>query len=354
MIRLTDLAGNNTFTMGGKKFEYGKVYSNPFATAFAPQIDEAKKVDVTKLKKGDKLKINMGDGKEEVEVMNNFKAGVGKYDFVSLKRKAGAPYTITLSKLEKILTESEDHEVSMGQNQLDTIIKMATELKSKMGENEKEIPAWIQDHISKAENYISQAASNYHEYGDSNESVINEETPIYKDWDEFVNPHYIIVYLKNGKKIKIQRSRVKGGNSVYHAILKAFNDNNYKITNKVVNGMIDRLGESMVTEKAPCWKGYTQYGMKTKNGKEVPNCIPESVMNEASVAKLQKDYAKITDLIQTHLQKYKSAKNDAEKKKHVEELKKLNTTKKKIEADMDKTISGLYQDAELEESCGCK
>ena len=27
MIRLTDLAGNGSFTMGGKKFEYGKVYS---------------------------------------------------------------------------------------------------------------------------------------------------------------------------------------------------------------------------------------------------------------------------------------------------------------------------------------
>ena len=66
--------------------------------------------------------------------------------------------------------EGEDHEVSMGQNQLDTIIKMATELKAKMGENEKEIPAWIQDHISKAENYISQAAGNYHEYG-KNESI---------------------------------------------------------------------------------------------------------------------------------------------------------------------------------------
>jgi len=67
--------------------------------------------------------------------------------------------------------EGEDHEVSMGQNQLDTIIKMATELKAKMGENEKEIPAWIQDHISKAENYISQASGNYHEYGDSNENI---------------------------------------------------------------------------------------------------------------------------------------------------------------------------------------
>jgi flagellar biosynthesis chaperone FliJ len=69
--------------------------------------------------------------------------------------------------------EGEDHEVSMGQNQLDTIIKMATELKAKMGNDEKEIPAWIQDHISKAENYISQASGNYHEYG-QNESV-NED-----------------------------------------------------------------------------------------------------------------------------------------------------------------------------------
>lgn len=25
----------------------------------------------------------------------------------------------------------------------------------------------------------------------------------------------------------------------------------------------------------PCWKGYTQYGMKMKNGKKVPNCIKE-------------------------------------------------------------------------------
>ena len=70
--------------------------------------------------------------------------------------------------------EGEDHEVSMANNSIDTIIKMATELKAKMGEDEKQIPAWIQDHIAKAENLISQASGNYHEYGDSNESV-NEE-----------------------------------------------------------------------------------------------------------------------------------------------------------------------------------
>ena len=25
----------------------------------------------------------------------------------------------------------------------------------------------------------------------------------------------------------------------------------------------------------PCWANYRQFGTKTKNGKEVPNCIPE-------------------------------------------------------------------------------
>jgi hypothetical protein len=73
--------------------------------------------------------------------------------------------------------EGEDHEVSMAQNSLDTIVKMATELKAKMGQNEKDIPAWIQDHITNAENFISQASSNYHEYGNKNEGKINEMAP---------------------------------------------------------------------------------------------------------------------------------------------------------------------------------
>lgn len=29
-----------------------------------------------------------------------------------------------------------------------------------------------------------------------------------------------------------------------------------------------------MTEKDPCWKGYKQLGMKKKNGREVPNCVP--------------------------------------------------------------------------------
>lgn len=93
-----------------KGVELGKVYSNPFARAFKPL-------------------------KEEIP---------------------GEEY----SKIE----EEEDHEVSMAQGLLDDIIKNATELKGKLGEQEKDIPAWIQDHISQSQNFISQANTNYHEY----------------------------------------------------------------------------------------------------------------------------------------------------------------------------------------------
>ena len=62
------------------------------------------------------------------------------------------------------IKEEEDHEVSMAQSLLDDIIKNATELKGKLGEQEKDIPAWIQDHISQSQNFISQANTNYHEY----------------------------------------------------------------------------------------------------------------------------------------------------------------------------------------------
>jgi hypothetical protein len=31
----------------------------------------------------------------------------------------------------------------------------------------------------------------------------------------------------------------------------------------------------------PCWKGYKQLGMKKKNGKKVPNCVPEEALEES-------------------------------------------------------------------------
>lgn len=45
-----------------------------------------------------------------------------------------------------------------------------------------------------------------------------------------------------------------------------------------------RKNESVVTEA--CWDGYKKVGMKTKDGKQVPNCIPESELHVDEAVKL--------------------------------------------------------------------
>ncbi len=62
-------------------------------------------------------------------------------------------------------TPAQDHEVSMAMGQLDAITKAVMELKGKIGTNEKNLPGWIQDHVSQAFNYINQANTGYHELG---------------------------------------------------------------------------------------------------------------------------------------------------------------------------------------------
>ena len=79
--------------------------------------------------------------------------------------------------MQKEGAEGEDHEVSMGQSTLDSIIRHATELKAKLGNDEKDIPAWIQDHIAVAENNLDQANTSYHEYGEEEKT----DMPVDKD-----------------------------------------------------------------------------------------------------------------------------------------------------------------------------
>lgn len=35
------------------------------------------------------------------------------------------------------------------------------------------------------------------------------------------------------------------------------------------------MGRLKKSNDDPCWKDYEQVGMKTKNGKKVPNCVPK-------------------------------------------------------------------------------
>lgn len=93
-------------------------------------------------------------GKEDADINNDGKKD--KTDKYLLKRRKA---------IAKNLKEG-DHEVSMAQSSLKDIAKAAIELAQKMGGIERNIPGWIQNHITNAENYIEQAAQGFHELKD--------------------------------------------------------------------------------------------------------------------------------------------------------------------------------------------
>ena len=80
--------------------------------------------------------------------------------------------------LGPIVGMKEDHEVSMAHNSLESIIKSAMELKMKLGNDERNIPGWIQDHITNAENYIDQAAQGFHELSQDDQESEMDELPV--------------------------------------------------------------------------------------------------------------------------------------------------------------------------------
>ena len=99
----------------------------------------------------------------------------------TFKGPAPAMYAIATKKAEKLAEDNldEDYEVSMAEDSLDSIIQAAMKLKSELGGQEVNLPAWVQDHITNSENYINQAAKGYHEAdaemanhaGEENESM---------------------------------------------------------------------------------------------------------------------------------------------------------------------------------------
>jgi archaellum component FlaC len=94
-------------------------------------------------------------GKEDDDINNDGK--VDKTDkYLSKRRKAVAAN----------INEG-DHEVSMAVSSLEAIAEAIVELRQKLGNTERNIPGWIQDHIAKAENYIEQAAQGFHELKDN-------------------------------------------------------------------------------------------------------------------------------------------------------------------------------------------
>jgi hypothetical protein len=250
--------------------------------------------------------------------------------------------------------EGEDHEVSMANNSIDTIIKMATELKAKMGEDEKQIPAWIQDHIAKAENLISQASGNYHEYGDSNESVVNEDNTAFETLMLIRNLEQTNKLLAQDLKTSKRLPNDKKENIKKSIVVNQGLINYYKETYKNLKN------NESVNEAAPCWKGYKQVGMKDKGGRQVPNCVPEGKVNEASrVPKMYVKYMAVQKKVneleaaqKAMATKYFAEKELNKKAKMLQDLKKgteqLASYRRNLAAIEDKYITGLYADAEYE------
>jgi len=123
-------------------------------------LEQIVKETVAKIVAEKKGKDLTGDGK--IDSKDYLKARSMAIDKAKMKNEGG----------------SEDHEVSMAQRSLDSIIRSAMELKVKVGNQEINIPAWIQDHITNSENFIDQASQGYHEYengGEHNEMDESQE-----------------------------------------------------------------------------------------------------------------------------------------------------------------------------------
>jgi len=91
-------------------------------------------------------------GKEDDDINNDGKTD--KTDkYLANRRKA----------ISANIKEGDDHEVAMAVSSLEAIAEAIVELRQKLGNTERNIPGWIQDHIAKAENYIEQAAQGFHE-----------------------------------------------------------------------------------------------------------------------------------------------------------------------------------------------
>ena len=124
----------------------------------------------------------------------------------------------------------EDYEVAMAQDSLDSIIRAAMMLKSQMGDNEVDLPAWIQDHITNSENYINQAAKGYHE---SDAQIANhageEDESMYEALAENKKTLWWVMIEKDGKRFYLKNAPYFSTEKEAHDYAKQHNVKNYSL-----------------------------------------------------------------------------------------------------------------------------
>ena len=68
-----------------------------------------------------------------------------------------------------------------------------------------------------------------------------------------------------------------------------FEEDSIFLKNPKKNNMFQEGSNDILDETKPCWSGYEQIGMKKKNGKEVPNCVPIDESDKSAKKQFSKD-----------------------------------------------------------------
>ena len=163
-----------------------------------------------------------------------------------------------------------DHEYSMVRSELDTLVKAAEKIKKKVGKGEGSLEAWVQSKITKAADYIDTAAD-YIASGEMEESL--------KVRKGILKGSETVLKKSSGPSaLTPDAAKQLGDKAVELQKKKAAEVSLPKV--KKEEKLVDKImGE--LQEEDPCWKGYTQVGMKKKGGKQVPNCVPSKGVPKA-------------------------------------------------------------------------
>jgi len=185
-----------------------------------------------------------------------------------------------------------DHEYSMARSELSTMADAIKRLQKKMSKGEGNLEAWVQSKITKAADYIDTAAD-YIASGEMEESFT-------------INPEAHKVAAKRRKIEALTTSPNPNEADVAKRKLgKTTTLPTIKKEEKLVAKILAEL-----QEEDPCWKGYTQVGMKDKDGKKVPNCVPSKGVPKAKGYKKEdvtiedangNTFAEVVDIIKPEL-----------------------------------------------------
>lgn len=217
------------------------------------------------------------------ETRNECKYGPRYWDMFSLPSKLSGvamsnPHYHTNSPHPGNFPESYDHEHSMARSELSTIVSAAKRLRKKM-KGEGNIEAWVQSKITKAADYLDSAA----DYVDSGE-MTTEGT-------SFDITHSSADVAKARRNKKIEALANKGATAGEREA--AAN----KLSGPSLPSIMVRTADSFEPEGEvigeKCWSGYTKKGMKSKNGKLVPNCIKDEYSNWRADFGLSEDWQKV-------------------------------------------------------------